>query len=388
MILVHVTTVPETFGFFRGQISFMKERKFEVHAVSSPGAMLAETAIRENIPVHPIEMSRRITPLADLLALTKLRRLFLTLKPAIVHAHTPKGGVLGTLAARMAGVPIVIYGMRGLPFVTAKGVKRLLLSLSETISCLMADRIFAVSFSIRQTVVRAGICPGNKIHVLAKGSSNGVDSAGRFNPEKLPAGIREEIRQRYRIPLNSLVIGYVGRIVKDKGIVELEEAWQSLRYDFPDVYLLMVGVVEPQDPVPPAVMARLEEDPRVRLTGGVKEMAPLYAAMDILVLPTHREGFPNTPLEAAAMQLPVVATKADGCAEAVVDAVTGFLVEPVNSQELAGAIRVLLRNPQLRKEMGDAGRLRAERDFNPEKIWHELYENYLELLKIKLRSYS
>jgi glycosyltransferase involved in cell wall biosynthesis len=381
--LIHVTTVPETLGFFRGQIAYMKKRGFCVQAVSSPGEFLEQAGAREDIPVHPVKFSRRITPLPDLQALIKLYRLFRAVRPTIVHAHTPKGGLLGVVAARLAQVPVVLYGMRGLPFVTAVGLKKRLLCLTEVIACRAAHRVIVNSLANRATAVGRGLCPAAKIRVLAKGSSNGVDAAHRFNPHKLPRESRAQVRSRYRIPPDSLVIGYVGRIVRDKGIVELSEAWWLLRQQFPTLHLMLVGPEEYQDPVPARVIERLKTDSRVRFTGRVTDTTPFYAAMDILTLPTYREGFPNTPLEAAAMELPVVSTLVDGCSEAVCDGVTGFLVPPGNSRALAEAISPLLSNPELRRQMGKAGRRRAIRDFKPELIWKSLYENYLELLSLR-----
>ena len=381
MLLIHVTTVPFTFIFFYGQIAFMVHKGLEVQGVSSAtNGDLKLVAARENIPMHAIDMTRRINPLADLGALTRLYRLFRKLKPAIVHAHTPKGGLLGVLAARLARVPVVIYGMHGLPFVTAAGLKRQLLRWTEALSCRFAHRVMAVSFAIRQRALAEGFCPGDKIRVLGSGSANGVDAEGRFSPDTISPGVREETRARYHIPEGSLVLGFVGRIVQDKGMVELAEAWSSLRAAFPSLYLVCVGAIESQDPVPPPILEQLQADPRVRFCGHVEDPVLLYAIMDILVLPTYREGFPVSILEAAAMRLPVVATAVDGCTEAVMDGATGILVPPRDAAELTQAISRLVADPHLRSQMGEAGRQRVRKDFSPQLICQELYGNYIELL--------
>jgi glycosyltransferase involved in cell wall biosynthesis len=381
MLLIHVTTVPFTFIFFNGQIAYMLHKGLEVQGVSSAtNGDLKLVAARENIPMHAIDMTRRINPLADLGALTRLYCLFRKLQPAIVHAHTPKGGLLGVLAARLARVPVVIYGMHGLPFVTADGLKRQLLRWTEAISCRIAHRVIAVSFAIRQQAIAEGFCPEDKIRVLGSGSANGVDAEARFNPDTLKPGVRAETRERYHISKGSLVLGFVGRVVKDKGILELAEAWNFLRTAFPFLYLLCVGPVELQDPVPPAILEQLQADPRVRFCGHVEDPVPLYAIMDILILPTYREGFPVSILEAGAMRLPVVATAVDGCTEAVVDGLTGMLVPPRNAAELTQAISRLVADPHLRRRMGEAGRQRVLKDFCPQLICQELYNNYIELL--------
>jgi glycosyltransferase involved in cell wall biosynthesis len=381
MILIHVTTVPETFGFFRGQIQFMKNLGFQIHAVSSPGRLLEETGRREDIPIHTVAMARRITPGADVLSVFKLYRLFRKIRPTIVHAHTPKGGLLGVLAARLARVPIVIYGMRGLPFVTQTGSKRKILILTETLACRAADRVVTVSLATMTKAVAEGLCHAAKIVVPGNGSSNGVDAEKRFNPESLPIETRSNIRRDSQIPLDAIVIGFIGRLVRDKGIMELAEAWQNLRDRHPGLNLLLVGPLEPQDPVPADVLERFKNDLRVKFTGPVDDSAPYYAAMDILALPTYREGFPNTPLEAAAMELPVVITDVDGCPEAVEDSVTGLVIPSQNSAALTEALDQLVRHPDQRKAMGQAGRQRVLEKFKPETIWQCLYDIYRDLLQ-------
>ncbi len=381
---MHITTVPQTFGFFQGQIGYMKARGVEVHAVSSPGPLLQEVAARESIPVHAVDMPRRITIFTDLVAVFQLCALLRKLRPTIVHAHTPKGGLLGMLAARLARTPVAIYTMHGLPFITATGLKRRLLCCTETISCRLADRVFAVSQANRRRALAEGFCRAEQIKVLGAGSCNGVDAAGRFNPQGLAAADKEKVRRLYRLPPDSLVLAYVGRIVRDKGIVELNEAWQSLRRQFPRLLLLLIGHEEPQDQVPREVLAQLKADPRVVFTGWLADPLPLYAITDIMVLPTYREGFPVSPLEAAAMQVPVVATTADGCVEAVADGVTGFLVPPRDYRSLAARIEQLLLNPELRDRLGKAGRLRVLSEFQPERLWELLYDEYLNLVQAKL----
>ena len=380
MKLVHLTTVPQSFKFFRGQITYLKERGFQVHLVSSPGELLDEIAVRENVPVHPIPMNREISPIRDCQALFNLYRLFLKLKPTIVHAHFPKGGLLGVCAARLAQVPLVLYGMRGLRYLTSQGLTGRVLKWTEIASCRMAHQVYAVSISTRQQAIAEGICSPEKIFILGHGSSNGVDAQGRFNPDHLPPDVRDRTRESCGLPLDAMVMGYVGRIVKDKGIIELAEAWQLLRDSIPNLYFILVGSIEPHDPVPSQVLNRLQNDPRVRLPGEVNDIAPFYAAMDLLTLPSYREGFPNTPLEAAAMQLPVVATRINGCQEAVVDGLTGLLVPPRDGPALARAIAQLLQDSDLRAQMGQAGRLRVLAEFDPENIWQALYLKYLELL--------
>jgi glycosyltransferase involved in cell wall biosynthesis len=280
--IVHVTTVPQSLFFLRGQVGYMKERGFDIHGLSSPGEFLSRFAEQECVAVHPVDMPRRITPLRDLVAVAAIWKVLRTIRPQIVHAHTPKGGVLGMVAAWLARTPVRMYHMRGLPFTTASGWKRVLLIWSERISCGLADQVFCVSASIRQVALEAGLCRSEKIAVLARGSGNGVDAAQRFNGTQVASSVREETRRRYSIPADALVVGFIGRIVRSKGIVELAGAWTRLRDAFPQLHLLLVGPYEPQDPIPPEVDAGLRQDPRVHLIGEEWNTPPLYAAMDVL----------------------------------------------------------------------------------------------------------
>ncbi len=375
-----MVTVPETFTFLLPLIDYTKSMGWQVHAVSSPGDQLAAFSDRLGADVHTVEMSRQISPAADLRALWRLVRIMKNLRPDLVHAHTPKGGLLGTMAARIARVPAVVYHIHGLASLTANGFKRFVLRASEKISCRLADAVMCVSQSCREAAAEAGVCSSEKIRVPANGSICGVDAQNRFNTEKLPREVRSGVRSRLNIPQEALVVGYVGRIVRDKGIVELTRAWEILRGYNPHLHLMLVGPFEPQDPVPHAVEEQLRSDPRVHLVGLDWDTPQYYAAMDIFVLPSHREGFGLAALEAAAMELPVVATDIPGCRDAVKDGVTGILVEPRNADQLVEALRAYIEDPQLRHAHGQAGRARALSDFRPESICEATFQEYEKLL--------
>jgi glycosyltransferase involved in cell wall biosynthesis len=378
--LVHVMTVPLSLGFFRGQVGYMKGLGFEVHMITSPGEALQRFSEQEQVAVHAVTMSRRIAPFKDLVALVRLCRALSQIKPHIVHAHTPKGGLLGSLAAYMTGVPVRIYHIRGLPFMTAKGLKRLILRLSERVACLLAGRVLCVSHSIREIAIAERLCPPAKIKVLRNGSGNGVDAVSRFNPARADSQLRGQVRAQIGIPADALVIGFVGRIVRDKGIMELAEAWSRLRDEFNSLFLLLVGPLEPQDPLPEKVVQLLRSDPRVRLVDFAADIFPFYTAMDVVTLPSYREGFPNVPLEAAAMQLPIVATRIPGCTDAIQDGSTGMLIPPYDAGALTTALRAYLNNPELRRRHGRAAREYVLANFRPQDIWEALYHEYEELL--------
>jgi glycosyltransferase involved in cell wall biosynthesis len=378
--LTHVTTVADSLDFFRGQLDYMKARGFAVRAMTSPGPDLDRYAAELDIRIDPVPMARRITPFADLGAIRAMRRLLHRHHPVIVHAHTPKGGLLGLAAAVSAAIPVRIYHMRGLPFTTASGWQRALLRLTERLSCHLAHQVFAVSESVRAVAVEEKLCDPSRIKVLGRGSGNGVDAAGRFNPDAVRPGARQETRTRLGIPDDAFVVGFVGRIVRDKGVVELVEAWRSIRETSAHAHLLVLGPFEARDAVPEDTARALRADSRVHLVGTVFGMPSWYAGMDVVVLPTYREGFPNVALEAAAMRLPVVATRVAGCVDAVEHGTTGLLVPPRDPAVLVAAIQAYLLDPALRRDHGAAGRARVLAHFRPETVWQALYLEYVRLL--------
>ena len=377
IILIHVTTIPESLPFVAGQPAYMKTKGFESHAVSSPGPFLTQFSMEESLPIHAVSMARRITPLRDLVALFKLWRLFRILRPHIVHAHTPKGGLLGMLAARLARVPVRIYHMHGLPFITATGLRRRILLATETVSCRMASQVLCVSPSVRSMAVDLELSPPGKIHVLLHGSCNGIDAETGFNPDRLNPLVRDEVRHRYGIPPDATVVGFIGRLARAKGLVELGAAWDMLREEHADLHLLLIGPEEPGDPPPPMVLDRLRADPRVHFAGENWDTPPLYRAMDILVLPSHREGFPIVLLEGAAMALPIVATRVTGCVDAVLDDMTGTLVPAYDPTALAGGLQRYLCDPELRRQHGAAARVRILRDFSGQAMREAIYQRYV-----------
>jgi glycosyltransferase involved in cell wall biosynthesis len=379
-IVLHVTTVPVTLRFLAGHVAYAKSKGVKVHALSSPGEPLDEFARDMRIDVHPTMMPRRITPLGDLAALWLIARVMRRVRPTIVDGHTPKGGLLAMMAATLCRVPVRIYHMHGLPLTTATGLKRHILRWTERTACRLAHQVYCVSPSLREVAIAEELCPAEKIKVLDQGSIDGVEAETRFNPKRMSAQTQQEVRARYQIPGNAIVAGFVGRIVRDKGMIELVRAWQALREEFPALHLLLVGTFETQDPVPAEVEAVLRDDPRIHLAGEVSDMASMYRAFDLLVLPTYREGFGTVLLEASAMELPVITTRIPGCMNAVRDGETGTLVPARDAEALAAAIRTYLRDADLRRRHGLNGRQRALRDFDPAILREALFQEYLRLL--------
>ncbi len=382
-LLVAVTS-PLAWNFYRGTLRHLRCAGFETSLLSSPGAGLTQISAREGVPGIAVPMEREITPLRDFAALWRIYRTLRRLRPAIVDASTPKAGLLTGVAACLARVPCRVYTLRGLRMETATGFKHALLWATEWIACACAHRVVCVSPSLRARAIGLKLVSPAKTTVLGPGSG-GVDLR-RYSPVNRASVETESLRCKVGIPPGVPVIGFVGRFVRDKGIRQLTEAFQKLRATHPELRLLLVGDFEDGDCVEPEIRRFIETDAAIIRPGFVGDTAPYYALMDVLVLPTFREGFPGVPLEAQASTVPVVTTRATGAVDSVVDGVTGILVPVGDATALAEAVGKLLADPELRTRMGQAGRERMERDFHPEIVWDALVSLYRDLMEQNLGS--
>lgn len=376
--LVCVVTISMSTKFFEGQLAYLAEHGFDVTMISSPGPEL-KTLAAEGIATCAIAMEREISLLRDLRSLWALWRSFRKLRPDIVNAGTPKAGLLGTIAGRLAGVPCVIYTLHGLRLETTSGWKRRILMTTESIACKLADAVFCVSRSLMQRVTELGIVRKDKTRVVGQGTTNGVDIAS-FTPTNQTERIAKQLRSALAIPAEARVVGFVGRFTRDKGVEELYRAFLGLKSDHPDLRLLMVGDFESGDPVRADLCAAISADPSVIRTGFIRDVAPYYAIMDVLAFPSYREGFPGVPLEAQAAEVPVVVSDATGAVDSVIEGVTGYVVPVGNPTELHSAIGRLLENSELRRQMGRAGRDWVMHSFQSEIVWRAILVSYTDLL--------
>ena len=343
-------THPQTCLALTGRLRALREAGFRVTLISSPGELLHRTAAREGVEAIGLPMRRDIAPFADLVSLIRLWRLLVRLKPDVAEFSTPKAGLLGTLASWLAGVPARVYMLRGLKLETSRGMKRALLLASERAASACAQVVLCNSESMRFQALALGIAPADKLHLLGDGSSNGVD-VERFSPGK------SAVRNRLGLPENAPVVGFVGRLTTDKGIPELIEAFDAILESKPEARLLLVGWFDvAEDALEGRWRTRIANHSRIHCTGFVADTAPYYRAMDVMVLPSWREGFPNVVLEAAASGIPVITTECTGSRNSVVPEVTGLLIPPGYPEAISEAVLKLLHEPKQRERMGQAAR--------------------------------
>jgi glycosyltransferase involved in cell wall biosynthesis len=348
-ILVGVTHA-QTCLVLGARLRALRNAGFHVLLLSSPGPLLDITAAREQVERIELPMRRSIAPLADLVSLYRLWRLIGKYRPDLVEFGTPKAGLLGTLAAWLRGVPRRVYMLRGLKLESTSGLKRRILLAAERMAARCAHVVLCNSESLRAEALALRLAPYRKLRLLGEGSSNGVDIE-RFSPG--PSTVREQLGIPHYVP----VIGFAGRLTRDKGLPELCEAFDLILCAEPSTRLLLVGWFDvAEDAVDPGLRMRILRHPQIYCTGFVPDTAPYYRAMDLLVLPTWREGFPNVVLEAAATGIPVVTTECTGARDSVLPEITGLMIPPGHPDAIYEAVMKLIRDPKRRQLMGRSAR--------------------------------
>ena len=384
--VVNVVTSSLTVRFLEGQPQYFEKKGIEVVVVSSPGEDLSKVR-RDGVQTVAVPMAREISPWKDLVSLWRLRKVISRLRPVITNVATPKAGLLGGIAAWLCRVPCRYYTLLGLRCETTTGLKRKLLLTTERVACLCAHRVICVSESLRQKAIELGIVDPSRTVVLAAGSYAGVNPM-RFAPTADFLRRAGQLRRDLGIPREAPVVGFVGRLTRDKGVSELVEAYLELRDRSPELRLLLVGDMEGGDPLPPRIRHHIESEPRIMHTGFVQDPAPYYHVMDVLAFPTYREGFGNAALEANAAGKPVVAARSTGVVNSVIDGVTGILVPARNAKALGAALELVLGDQRLATSLGSAGRERVLREFQQESIWDAIVKEYAQLSQAKGLSIS
>jgi glycosyltransferase involved in cell wall biosynthesis len=378
--ILHAVTSSLSLILLRGQLDYLKGAGFSPAVLCGSEREEQEIRQQESIPMFTVRMEREVAPFRDLISLIRISLLLWRLRPAICNAGTPKAGLLVGISAWVVRVPCRIYTLRGLRLETVSGLKRKLLILMERIACACAHRVICVSPSLRHRAVHLGLVPQEKTVLLGSGSSNGIDPSS-YEPTQQRLEQAAEIRCELGIAAQQHVIGYVGRLTRDKGIPELLSAFALVRQSIPDSVLLLIGTYGEANALPPQARSEIESGAGIIHLDFTLQIAPYYLLMDVFVLPTYREGFPNTVLEAQAAGCPVVTTQATGAVDAVSNGVTGLIVPVGDSLALANAVLELLGNSVRRMEMGMAARERIHCEFRQIVIWDALASLYRDMLR-------
>ena len=351
--IIRAATIGMSLNIFcRGLLSELKDEGYEVIALSSPDGDLAELGRREKVRTIGVSMERHVSPLKDLISLIRLIRVMRKERPVMVHSMTPKAGLLCMMAAWIAHVPIRVHTFTGLVWPTQTGLSRKILMLTDRITCFCATHIIPEGEGVKHDL--SSCITDKPMRVLGYGNVRGVD----LNYWKRSGGTRTEgwLSER-REKKEPFTFVFVGRIVRDKGINELVNAFFRLNKNYPDTRLLLVGPAEDDlDPVLPETQMAIEKEESIISVGSQKDVRPYYEASDALVFPSYREGFPNVVLEAGAMELPCIVTDINGSREIIEEGVNGVIVPPRDESALYEAMEDMVTHPEKVSKMSAKSR--------------------------------
>ncbi|MGV0936469.1 glycosyltransferase family 4 protein [Empedobacter falsenii] len=376
--IIRTSTVPQSLnGLLKGQLKFLNEY-FNVVAVSGYNEKLEEVQQREGVKIVDIPMSRKINLLQDLKSLFNLYFYFKKEKPTIVHSITPKAGLLTMLAGKLAGVPIRMHTFTGLIFPTKTGKMQQLLIKMDQLLCWAATNIYPEGNGVKQDLINYKIT-SKPLKVLANGNVNGIDLS-YFANDNITKTKQNQLKHELHISADDFVFVFVGRLVGDKGINELVEAFLKLQTQ--NSKLLLVGPLESDlDPLLPEILKEIEDNKNIITVGFQKDVRPYFAISNALVFPSYREGFPNVVMQAGAMELPSIVSDINGCNEIIIEGQNGTIIPVKNSEAILHAMQKLLTDNTYYAQLKENGRPMIQSRYEQQVVWNALLDEYNMLIK-------
>ena len=355
------------------------QEQYDVIAVSSEKEYLEKVGAREGVATFHLEMTRKITPLHDLMAVIKLTLFLLKTKPDIVHSHTPKAGIVGMMAAFLARVPHRFHTVAGLPLLEETGSKRKMLDFVEKLTYLFASRVYPNSNGLKEIILQNGYCKASKLKVLANGSTNGINTT-YFSNDHFSFAQKEELKARYDIQDTDFVFIFVGRLVTDKGINELIAAFKKLKINHPTAKLLLVGPLETElDPLLPQTLEAIENVKQIKAVGYQQDVRLFFSISYCLVFPSYREGFPNVVMQAGAMELPSIVSNINGCNEIIVPHQNGVIIPTKDEKTLLEVMIELMENKAYYEQLREYARPMIVNRYEQQVVWQAILKEYQKL---------
>lgn len=381
--LVRITTVPMALRYLLpGQMQFMNTNGFDVVMISADGKELGSVIEREQCRHIIVPMTRKITPMQDLKCLWMLVKIFRKEKPDIVHTHTPKAGLLGMLAARITGVKTRIHTVAGLPLMVETGFKYQLLKFIEMVTYSAATQVWPNSNSLLQFIIKNKLTNKENLKIIGKGSSNGIN-LHRFTTATLSENTLATIKASVNFSNDKVYLLCIGRLVKDKGIVELVNVFNELRKEHQHLILILVGEYEATlDPLPEETLHEIKTNPSIIHIPWTDHVEYYMHIANYFVFPSHREGFPNVLLQAGAMGLPIVCSNIAGNIDIVQNNETGLIFDRGNEQQLLKLMQYALTHPQHLQTMAKNLEEEIQKNYRQENIWKNMLEAYKSLVNL------
>jgi glycosyltransferase involved in cell wall biosynthesis len=379
--LIRLTTVPTSLDkLLTGQFKYMGENGFDVHLISSGSETLPDIAQRELSEYTVVDMARTISPLKDFVSLIKLINNLRKLKPTIVHTHTPKAGLLGMLASWITRVPIRLHTVAGLPLMETTGVKRKILGWAEWVTYKCAVKVYPNSKKLKDFIIENNFCPTDKLKVIGNGSSNGINT-NHFKLDALISKQADELKNDFELTESNFIFLFIGRLVKDKGIEELVEAFLNINDRYPFTRLMLVGPFEHErDPLSNKCRKSIENNKSMLMAGYQKDVRPYLALSNVLVFPSYREGFPNVPMQAGCFELPCIVTNINGCNEIIEHELNGLIIPTKNANALETAMKRVMEDKLLYATLKSNARKIIVQRYEQTYFWSLLLKEYKEHL--------
>ncbi len=363
----------------KGQLNYLS-KFYEIHAISGGGIDLDLVNSREGVKIKGISFKRKISILNDIISLIRLCYYFRKEKPQIIHSITPKAGLISMLAGKISGVPIRLHTFTGLIFPSKRGLFQKLLILTDKVLCWASSEVYAEGIGVKMDLMKYNITK-KEIKIIANGNINGIDCE-YFNPALVSEDEKSNLRIQYNLTNNDFVFLYVGRIVRDKGINELVLAFLKLKN--PKIKLILLGSFESNlDPIQPTTLESIYACKEIICPGFQDDVRKFYAISDVFVLPSYREGFPNSLLQAGSMGLPSIVSNVNGCNEIINDGINGVIIPAKDKDALYLSMRMIFQNHKFKQRLGSNARELICSNFNNKVVWESLVEEYDRLLKRK-----
>ncbi len=371
--LLRMSNIPVSIDVFCRDLLAELSKDYEVVVVSSPEKELESIRKREGVRTIGVKIERRISPLKDFKTLLRLVKIFKHERPDIVHTMNPKAGLLGMMAARYSGVRLRVHSFTGLVFPQAKGIKKYILKTTDKITCRCATHILPEGNGVRKDLLFNKIT-SKPLRVLGYGNIRGIDIK-YYSPDN--AEIQPQASVLARKDMFTFI--FVGRIARDKGIGELVEAFLRLSDKRKDIRLFILGVDEPDDRPSAKILEAIRHTSQIEATGGVSDVRPYMKASDCLILPSYREGFPNSVIEGGAMGLPCIVTDINGSNEIISNGVNGLIVPAKDTEALCRAMGKVVEDRQLYDRMRMNARQMVIHRFDRTLVWNSLKAFYKEI---------
>jgi glycosyltransferase involved in cell wall biosynthesis len=381
--LIRITTVPMALKhLLKGQMSFMSKNGFDVIMISADGQELNDVIESEKCKHFTVPFTRKITIIKDLYATYKLYRILRREKPDIVHTHTPKAGIVGMLASYFARVPARLHTVAGLPLVEITGFKRFILNFVERLTYRCSTMVYPNSFGLKEIILKNRFTRKNKLRIIGNGSSNGIDTS-YFDSELFSSLENNTLKSELGVKSNDFVFIFVGRVVSDKGINELVEAFDRFCLLEQDIKLLIVGPLEDElDPLNKQTKLLINNNDNIISVGYQNDVRPYFAISNSLVFPSYREGFPNVVMQAGAMGLPSIVSDINGCNEIIENNINGLIIRVKSVQTIYDAMIKITSDKYLFNKLRLNSRDYIKIKYKREALWGMLLNEYEDLIKV------